>query len=279
MVGSCRLNPSNKTMKENFERTEIDDFKPKGELNPEFWHNSMLDSRIRLKLMDLADDFIDTLNIRWVKPEDVVVTGSMANYNWNDFSDVDVHVIMDYSKVYKDKDFVKSYFDAKKNLWKEEHPRLKVFGFPVEMYVEDSKNPSKAGGVYSLNKNEWLTKPKEMDADEVDYNKIERKAVDIMDDVDELVGKLKNEKDLKKCDVVSGKLDKLFDKLKSERKKALNTKERELSPWNLIWKILRAEGYLDKIVNAINSNYDRQNSVNETHTVIVNEYQFQNCFK
>lgn len=266
-------------MFENLERTEINDFKPKGELNHDFWHDNMLDSRVRLKLMDLADDFVDTLDIRWVKPEDVVVTGSMANYNWNDFSDVDVHVIMDYSKVYKDKDFVKSYFDAKKNLWKEEHPRLKVFGFPVEMYVEDSKNPSKAGGVYSLNKNEWLTKPKEMDAEDVDYDRIERKAVNIMDDVDELVGKIKNERDLKKCDVISGKLDKLFDKLKSERKKALATKERELSPWNIIWKILRAEGYLDKIINAINRNYDRQNSVNEVHTVIVNEYQFQNCFK
>ena len=266
-------------MLENLERTEIEDFKPKNELNPDIWHNDMLDSRVRLKLMDLADDFIDTLDIRWVKPEDVIITGSMANYNWNDFSDVDVHVVMDYSKVYKDKDFVKSYFDAKKDLWKDEHPRLKVFGFPVEMYVEDSKNPSKAGGVYSLNKNEWLKKPEEMDAEDVDYDKIERKAVDIMDDVDELVGKLKNEKDLKKCDVVSGKLDKLFDKLKSERKKALATKERELSPWNIIWKVLRAEGYLDKIINAINRNYDRQNSVNECRTVMVNETQFQNCFK
>lgn len=261
-------------MQENLQRSEIEDFKPKTELNPELWHKGLLDSRVRLRLMDIADDFKDTLDIRWVKPEDVVLTGSMANYNWNDFSDIDVHIIMDYSKVYKDKKFVKSYFDAKKNLWKEEHPKLKVFGFPVEMYVEDSKNPSKAGGVYSLNKNEWLKKPKEMDAENVDYDKIERKAVDIMDDVDELIGKLKKEKDLKKCDVVSGKLDKLFDKLKTERKKALSAKERELSPWNLIWKILRAEGYLDKIINAINRNYDRQNSVNEHKVTIMTEEQF-----
>ena len=265
-------------MFENLERTEIDDFKPKRELNPEFWHNNILDSRVRLKLMDLSDDFIDTLNIRWVKPEDVIITGSMANYNWNDFSDVDVHVVMDYSKVYKDTDFVKSYFDAKKNLWKEEHPKLNVFGFPVEMYVEDSKNPSKAGGVYSLSKNEWLKKPEEMDAEDVDYDKIERKTVNIMDDIDALTEKLKSEKDLKKCETISLKLEKLFKKLKSERKKALSTKERELSPWNIIWKVLRAEGYLDKIINAINRNYDIQNSVNEGRVVIVNEEQLQNCF-
>ena len=265
-------------MQENLERTEIDDFKPKNELNPDLWHKDALDSRVRLRLMDIADDFMDTVDIRWVKPEDVVLTGSMANYNWNDFSDIDVHVVMDYSKVYKDKKFVKSYFDAKKDLWKQEHPNLKVFGFPVELYVEDSKNPAKSGGVYSLNKNEWLKKPEEMDDEKVDYSKIERKATEIMNDVDELTDSMKNERDLKKADNLATKLETVFDKLKNERKKALATKEREMSPWNLIWKILRAEGYLDKIVRFMNSNYDRQNSIKETKTVIIKSEQLQKFF-
>ncbi|MBP5723288.1 MAG: hypothetical protein J6X18_06920 [Bacteroidales bacterium] len=265
-------------MQESFGRTEIDDFKPKNELNPDLWNKGKLDSRVRLRLMDIADDFKDTLEIRWVKPEDVVITGSMANYNWNDFSDIDVHVIMDYSKVYKDKKFVKSYFDAKKDLWKQEHPKLKVFGFPVELYVEDSENPSRAGGVFSLDKNEWVKEPDEMDDSKVDYEKIEEKASDIMAEVDDLSEKLKGEKDLKKHDIISNKFGKLFDKLKDKRKKALETKERELSPWNLVWKILRAEGYLDKIVGVINANYDVQNTIKESKTVIVKKSQIQKFF-
>lgn len=260
-------------MLENLDRTEINDFKPKDELNPDIWHDDAIDSRVRLRLMDIADDFKDTLEIRWVKPEDVVITGSMANYNWNDFSDIDVHIIMDYSKVYKDKKFVKSYFDAKKDLWKQAHPNLKVFGFPVEMYVEDSENPSRAGGVYSLDKNEWIKKPKHMDDSEVDFKKVERKASDIMSDIDRTCDDLYSETDLKKKDNLSKKLEKLFDKLKDERKKALNTKERELSPWNLIWKVLRAEGYLDKLSKAINRNYDKQNTIKESKTVIIMDSQ------
>ncbi|MBP5724594.1 MAG: hypothetical protein J6X18_13610 [Bacteroidales bacterium] len=265
-------------MQENLQRTEIEDFKPKTELNPELWHEGLLDSRVRLRLMDIADDFKDTLDIRWVKPEDVVLTGSMANYNWNDFSDIDVHIIMDYSKVYKDKKFVKSYFDAKKDLWKQDHPNLKVFGYPVELYVEDSENPSKAGGVYSLDKNEWLTEPKEMDDSKMDLKKIERKANEIMDDVDELTERLKNEKDLKQSDKTADKLYGVFEKLKDARKKALTTKERELSPWNVVWKILRAEGYLDKIIKCVNANYDRQNSIKESKTVILSASQHKKFF-
>ena len=266
-------------MQENLERTEINDFKPKNKLNTDLWYKDAMDSRVRLRLMDIANDFIDTLDIRWVKPEDVVITGSMANYNWNDFSDIDVHVIMDYSKIYKDKKFVKSYFDAKKDLWKQEHPNLKVFGFPVELYVEDSKNPSKAGGVYSLNKNEWIKKPEIMDDENVDYKKIEAKANEIMKNVDELTDSLKKEKNLVKSDKLSTKLKTVFDKLKNERKKALDTKERELSPWNLVWKILRAEGYLEKIMHFVNSNYDKQNSLKEKKIVSLKETQFETIFK
>ena len=156
---------------------------------------------------------------------------------------------------------------------------MKVFGFPVELYVEDSKNPSKAGGVYSLNKNEWIKKPEIMDDENVDYKKIEAKANEIMKNVDELTDSLKKEKNLVKSDKLSTKLKTVFDKLKNERKKALDTKERELSPWNLVWKILRAEGYLEKIMHFVNSNYDKQNSLKEKKIVSLKETQFETIFK
>ena len=88
----------------------------------------------------------------------------------------------------------------------------------------------------------------------------------------------KNEKDLKKRDKTADRLYDVFDKLKNARKKALETKERELSPWNLVWKILRAEGYLDKIIKCVNANYDIQNSIKESKTVILSDAQKQKFF-
>lgn len=265
-------------MHESFERITIKDFKPKGSLNPKVWHDGLMDSRVRLKLMDIASDFFDTLDIRWVKPEDVVVTGSMANYNWNDFSDIDVHIIVDYSKVYKNKDFVKSLMNSKRFLWQLEHQKLKIFGFPVEIYVEDTKAPSKSGGVYSLNKNEWIKEPEKMDGSKVDYKKVKSKAQDVMEEIDSLLGSVNGEKDLKKRDNAVKKIDELLGNLSAKRKRGLATKQRELSAWNIVWKMLRAEGYLERMHKAIVDNYDKQNTIKEGKTVILSEVQKQKFF-
>ena len=59
----------------------LNSFKIKKELNPKFWPNGKLNSRVRLRLMDIADDFVKDLSVDWVKPKDVIFTGSIANYN------------------------------------------------------------------------------------------------------------------------------------------------------------------------------------------------------
>ena len=80
------------------EEIDYESFEIKDELNSNFWKDNKLDSRIRLKLLDIADDFTDFLNVDWVKPEDITMTGSLSNYNWSeDYSDIDLHIIIDYS--------------------------------------------------------------------------------------------------------------------------------------------------------------------------------------
>lgn len=91
----------------------LNPLEPKPQLNSKFWINGKLNSKVRLKLMDIADDFIQTLNVKWVKPLDIVFTGSLANYNWTKYSDIDIHVIMNYKDVYENVEFVKEYFEMK----------------------------------------------------------------------------------------------------------------------------------------------------------------------
>ena len=97
------------------EDIDFSSFEIQDELNPNFWKNDRLDSRIRLKLLDIADDFTDFLNVGWVKPEDITMTGSLANYNWSDYSDIDLHIIIDYKKVDDRTNFVAEYFKSKKD--------------------------------------------------------------------------------------------------------------------------------------------------------------------
>lgn len=238
-------------------------FEVQDELNPKFWVNGKINSRVRLKLLDLADEFYDSMNIKWVKPKDIVLTGSIANYNWSKYSDVDVHILVDYKEVWEKTDFVKDYFDSKKQLWSEEHDTLKIYGFPVEMYVEDAnvKNPN--SGIYSLEKNEWLVEPNDFQDSEINEETIKEISAKLMTEIDEIDDKLKTEKDNHKLEVLSTKMKRLFDKLVKQRKESLN-KHGELGTYNIIWKVLRRTNYLDKIWDIINNIYNKVNSIKES---------------
>ena len=259
--GECCIGENEERLNE-VEASDISlkSFEIQNELNPKFWINNKLNSRIRLKLLDLADEFIDTLAVDWVKPEDIVLTGSIANYNWSKYSDVDVHILIDYKKVWKKTEFVQDYFDSKKELWTQEHGDLKIYGFPVEMYVEDTNADNPSSGVYSLNENKWIKEPNDFQDAELNENYIKRISAKIMTAIDNIEDKIKEEKDNHKLETSSEKLKKLFDKLHKQRQESLG-KHGEMSTYNIIWKVLRRSGYLDKIWDIINNVYNKVNSI------------------
>ena len=201
---------------------DLSSFNIKKHLNPKFWDDGHLDTRIRLKLLDIADDFFDSLDVDWVEPVDVIITGSIANYNWNKkYSDIDLHVLVDYEDVDERVDFVREYFTLKKNAWNEKHKNLRIFGFPVEVYVQDANEPHASSGVYSIVKDKWLTEP---DLDNLRSGKVDKKHVremvsTYMNKIDCLVDIYKKHKDdeyeMKK---VARDASKMFDEIKKMRK-------------------------------------------------------------
>lgn len=241
-------------------------FKVKDKLNPKFWPNGKLNSRVRLKLMDITDDFINELSINWVKPIDVILTGSIANYNWSRYSDVDIHILIDFKQVYsKSSEFVDDYFKAKKENWLSEHNNLKIYGYPIEISVEDSNVKNNSSGRYSLYKNKWIVEPN--DFQDVDLNKdyIKNRAVSIMSQIDDIEKSMKTETDTYKYEEYGNKAQRIFDKLKKMRTEGLASTKKEMSSGNIIYKIIRRSGYLDKIWDIINSSYDKANSINESY--------------
>lgn len=239
-------------------------FETKDELNPKFWVNGKLNSRVRLRLLDIADDFIDTLATDWVKPKDVVLTGSLANYNWSKYSDIDVHVILDYKKVYEKTEFVEDYFASKKEMWLNDHPDLKIYGFPVEMYVEDSNGKSASTGIYSLYKNKWLKEPNDFQDAKLNEKYIKDYAAKVMTQIDGIEKKQKSTDDSHKTEAMRKQLKGIFDKVKKLRKESLK-KSGEMSSGNIIFKILRRTGYIDKIWDLLNTSYDKINSIEEAY--------------
>ncbi len=49
---------------------------------------------IKKKLLEISNDFIESLGVEFFI-HDIVLTGSLSNYGWSGYSDVDLHIIID----------------------------------------------------------------------------------------------------------------------------------------------------------------------------------------
>ena len=67
----------------NPENIDLSSFKVKSDLNPKiFDSNQKMHPVLKSRLIMIADDFFDTLELPWVDVTDITLTGSLANYNW-----------------------------------------------------------------------------------------------------------------------------------------------------------------------------------------------------
>lgn len=241
---------------------DLSSFKPQKELNPKVFPHGKINSKVRLRLLDIADDFLKTLEVDWVKPKDYILTGSLANYNWSKYSDFDLHILMDFKEVDERVNFVKDYFDTKKKLWNEQHENLKIYGFPVEVYVQDINEQHTASGVYSLYKNKWLVEPEPNKIKAIKLNKffIKEKTIKFMKQINKLEEDFENAGDDYTGSLVANKAKAIFDKIKGMRKEALKNGD-EMSSGNLIFKCLRRFGYIGKLTDIKSKTYDRINSI------------------
>jgi hypothetical protein len=171
---------------------------------------------------------------------------------------------MDYSKVDKRKDFVSNYFYSQKKLWNDEHKNLKIYGFPVEVYVQDTNEKSLSSGVYSLEKDKWLEEPnrKPLAKSKVNKSYIKEKVAEYANKIDKLNDLfIKAKGDKHKIESVSNDAEALFKDIVSLRKKSLETAETEISNGNIIFKCLRRLGLIEKLSKLKSKSYDKINSI------------------
>ncbi len=223
-------------------------------LSPLIWNeNGMMKPEVRKTLLMNAKRFIEFSDIENLKFNDIMLTGSMANYNYNENSDLDVHIILDFDQISENKEFVGDFFKLKKQLWSDKLP-IQVKGHDVEMYFQDADEPHHASGTYSLVKNKWINKPIKKIVN-VNTSDVQLKASDFMNAIDDLEDNQNKENFLKKYEA-------LKNKIKKYRQTGLDSGG-EYSIENLVFKILRNTGYLAKLVEIKNDYLAQELSLNE----------------
>lgn len=236
----------------------IKSFYLKDELNPKLWNGFDIDDSIREDLLQIALDFYNSTDIK-AEVVDVVLCGSLCNYNWSEkYSDYDLHIIINMSDISDDVVLAEQVCDFAKKIWNTQHD-IKIANYEVEVAIQDKKALSdaiklgKMGGVYSLMKDDWVKRP--IKADFIpDEDLIRSKAETVMDSID----LLESESDNDSWEDFSEKVSKVWKRVKDLRKSGLESEGGEFSVGNLVFKLLRRNGYTEKIVNLKRSMYDRQ---------------------
>jgi predicted nucleotidyltransferase len=239
----------------NFQKI-LNSFSVQETLNPKIWENpdnpqkSKMIPKVKNALMRIAEEFIEYLGEE-VFVEDIVLTGSLANFNWSEYSDFDLHIIVDFEQFEDEAPLYKELYNLKKQVFNDKHD-IKIFGYDVELYAQDSVEPHFATGVYSVMDDEWVTKPKKLE-NEIDKAVLEKKIKNWTEKIDKVIETDEPEDDKKLIDSIK-------EKLKDYRKSGLE-KEGELSYENLVFKFLRRSGQIQKLFDISNKALDKELSI------------------
>ena len=218
------------------------------ELNPKFWVNIFLKEEVRKKLLEISKEWLKFAEIPNSAVKDIVFTGGNANYNYTDDSDIDVHIILDKSKIPNCSD--EEYFKDKKLIWSLTHD-ISVYGAEVEVYAQLGEvNIPKNQGVYSLKTGKWVVKPENLELD-FEHDDLLKKKID--DAIYQIDHALENTTDTKAA-------EKLLEKFQKLRKHSI-AKSGEFTQDNLVFKELRNRGYIDKIRKFIITMTDKKLSM------------------
>jgi hypothetical protein len=219
------------------------------QLNPKLWKGDSLKREVSKKLSMIAQTWAAFAKIPPKAIKDVILVGGNANYNYTDYSDLDLHVVVDTKKIPECKGLLDEYLRGKKQLWGLVHD-ITIYGHDVELYAQDHTTPyTKDQGVYSIKNNKWIVKPKQQ--------KVDLKDPALQQKVDQYIEKIETL-------ISSTAEEEAFEDLKkkfSDMRKSGIKKGGEFSLENLVFKELRNLGYLEKVDKYLRSRQDQRLSL------------------
>jgi hypothetical protein len=229
-------------------------FKLQKHLNPEIWENAETDdfdqiklqSDVRSALLNITKDFVDSFNIDTLEIDDIIIIGSLVNYNWSQYSDIDLHIVFDKDSLKSNENVVDELFDAKKQNYNDKR-NITVKGYDVELYAQGIGDEKDSSGKYSVLYSKWEEVP-----DKENFNLDKKLIINKVKDFDI---ELKNIEKMEDSDTKIAKIDKLKDKIKKYRQSGLK-RGGEYSNENIVFKYLRRSGYMGRVNDIKNNTKD-----------------------
>ena len=202
-------------------------------LNPAIWTK---DETLLPEVEDRLFKIVNKFQSECYLPLDIVdvhLVGSNASFNYNRYSDLDVHIIVNFDLVDADKEILMVAYNLQKAKFNSDY-NISIHGVNVEMYIEDINSMTASNGIYSLYNKKWIKKPVRKE-----YPKLDKR---FSETVTRLSRKIRSVID--RCDEAD--ITKMINMLYMMRKNGLAT-DGEFSVGNLLFKEIRNLGLLDDL--------------------------------
>jgi hypothetical protein len=235
-------------LKEFDEYRLTDAIKFRDRLNPIIFDNEKMDESVREQLLEIADDFIEHLGIGKLDVKDITLSGSNAAYTYTPHSDIDLHILVDIGKL-KNDDIYRELFNSKKIVYNDTHD-IKIGGYDVELYVQDTAEPVKSLGEYSVLRDKWIKFPSKRIAN-FDEAATREKFIKLV----QLAQMAIDSRDV-------SKVENLLYSIKKYRQSGLD-RHGEFGPENLAYKALRSRGIVDQLYKHRDTLHSIQLSLDE----------------
>lgn len=206
------------------------------QLNPLLFEDSvLLKSEVRERILEIVDEFLEYIQVD-IKVLDIRLVGSNASYNYNEHSDLDIHITTNLSEISDPETIARLYFDSVKKNFKDSYD-IKIKGIEVELYIEDVNATSISNGIYSVKNDEWIKEPIPVPSpSESTLSRAESLEDSILQSIED-------------ADTVD-ELQEIIDNLYILRNNSLS-KDGESGEGNIVFKSLRNKGILDKVKQVI----------------------------
>jgi predicted nucleotidyltransferase len=237
------------------ETLNINNLMPKENLHQDFWIDMNLDPVVLRKLSNVANDVMENLQISEFI-EDIILTGSIASYNWHSLSDIDLHFVFNFSKINEDVELVKKMLDLARMKWNKDH-KILIFGHEVEIYFQDANEEHESSGVFSILRDEWVENPV-VSSKRPSNLSVTVKSIAIIREIDR-IQELFVEKRYNESYHYSKSLKR---KIRNMRKAGL-TRDGVFSVENMAFKVLRNNEKLSLLGFLKNASYDKIMGVNK----------------
>ena len=202
-------------------------------LNHRIWNDDMtLKDGVAQAINKIVDQFVNDLQVP-IDIVDITIVGSNASYNYNEYSDIDVHIVVNTETLPYDSKMLKLLYDSARNKFNREYD-ITIKKLPIELSIEDITSSVCSNGVYSVKNQNWIKIPTQIDVELVDMTNT--KAYEKLTSEIDRILRNPNSQDIKE----------MINHLYIIRKNSILV-DGEYGKGNLLFKAIRNSGLLQKL--------------------------------